>query len=47
MKQVHIEQGPVLEGHGVPLGVVVGIAGQTRLKVSSFFLGKAGIHSPF
>ncbi|KAH9316274.1 hypothetical protein KI387_024901, partial [Taxus chinensis] len=33
-EQVHIEQGPVLEAHGVPLGVVVGIAGQTRLKVT-------------
>ncbi|GLJ39369.1 hypothetical protein SUGI_0803960 [Cryptomeria japonica] len=32
--EVHIEQGPVLEAHGVPLGVVVGIAGQTRLKVT-------------
>lgn len=31
--QVHIEQGPVLESLGQPLGVVEGIAGQTRLKV--------------
>ena len=31
--QVHIEQGPVLEWLGFPLGVVKGIAGQTRLKV--------------
>jgi hypothetical protein len=31
--QVHIEQGPVLEQLGFPLGVVRGIAGQTRLKV--------------
>ena len=31
--QVHIEQGPVLEQVGFPLGVVKGIAGQTRLKV--------------
>lgn len=31
--QVHIEQGPVLESVGLPLGVVKGIAGQTRLKV--------------
>ncbi|XP_075674764.1 allantoate deiminase 1-like [Castanea sativa] len=30
--QVHIEQGPVLEWLGFPLGVVKGIAGQTRLK---------------
>lgn len=33
MLQVHIEQGPVLEWLGFPLGVVKGIAGQTRLKV--------------
>lgn len=33
MLQVHIEQGPVLESAGIPLGVVKGIAGQTRLKV--------------
>lgn len=32
--QVHIEQGPVLEWVGYPLGVVKGIAGQTRLKVT-------------
>lgn len=31
--EVHIEQGPVLEYVGFPLGVVKGIAGQTRLKV--------------
>ncbi|XP_026665818.2 allantoate deiminase 2 isoform X1 [Phoenix dactylifera] len=31
--EVHIEQGPVLETLGYPLGVVKGIAGQTRLKV--------------
>lgn len=31
--QVHIEQGPVLEQLGFPLGLVRGIAGQTRLKV--------------
>ena len=30
----YIEQGPVLEGHGVPLGVVVGITGKTCLKVT-------------
>ncbi|PRQ54596.1 putative allantoate deiminase [Rosa chinensis] len=30
--EIHIEQGPVLEWVGVPLGVVKGIAGQTRLK---------------
>ncbi|XP_065852118.1 allantoate deiminase 2 [Euphorbia lathyris] len=32
--EVHIEQGPVLEWVGFPLGVVKGIAGQTRLKVT-------------
>ncbi|PON89256.1 Allantoate deaminase [Trema orientale] len=32
--EVHIEQGPVLEWVGSPLGVVKGIAGQTRLKVT-------------
>lgn len=31
--QLHIEQGPALEWVGMPLGVVKGIAGQTRLKV--------------
>jgi allantoate deiminase len=31
--EVHIEQGPVLEYAGFPLGVVKGIAGQTRLKL--------------
>ncbi|KAF5474568.1 hypothetical protein F2P56_006456 [Juglans regia] len=31
--EIHIEQGPVLEWLGFPLGVVKGIAGQTRLKV--------------
>lgn len=33
--EVHIEQGPVLEWVGYPLGVVKGIAGQTRLKNST------------
>lgn len=32
--EVHIEQGPVLESVGLPLAVVRGIAGQTRLKVT-------------
>ncbi|KAJ4849099.1 hypothetical protein Tsubulata_034476 [Turnera subulata] len=32
--ELHIEQGPVLEFLGFPLGVVKGIAGQTRLKVT-------------
>ncbi|KAE8770544.1 Allantoate deiminase, chloroplastic [Hordeum vulgare] len=31
--EVHLEQGPVLEAFRYPLGVVNGIAGQTRLKV--------------
>ncbi|KAK7859887.1 allantoate deiminase 2, partial [Quercus suber] len=34
--QVHIEQGLVLEWLGFPLGVVKGIAGQTRLKIYKF-----------
>ena len=38
--EVHIEQGPVLESKGLPLGVVSAIAGQTRAKIS--FVGKAG-----
>ena len=32
--EVHMEQGPVLETQGVPLGPVSAIAGQTRLLVS-------------
>lgn len=36
MLQLHIEQGPVLEWIGFPLGVVKGIAGQTRMKVITF-----------
>ena len=41
--EVHIEQGPVLEGMGLPLGVVSAIAGQTRLAVSvSGVQGHAG-----
>ena len=36
----HIEQGPVLETHDLPIGVVTGIAAQLRLKVS--FRGQAG-----
>ncbi|KAI4388514.1 hypothetical protein MLD38_000834 [Melastoma candidum] len=32
--EVHIEQGPVLEWRGLPLGIVSGIAGQTRLRVT-------------
>ena len=38
--EVHIEQGPVLESKNLSLGVVSGIAGQTRAKIS--FVGKAG-----
>ena len=36
----HIEQGPVLELEGLPVGIVSGIAGQTR--ASFQFLGRAG-----
>jgi allantoate deiminase len=38
--EVHIEQGPVLEAEGVPLGVVTAIAGQTGGRV--VFTGEAG-----
>ncbi len=38
--EVHIEQGPVLEKTGLALGVVSGIAGQTRARVE--FIGLAG-----
>jgi allantoate deiminase len=38
--EVHIEQGPVLEAQGVPVGVVSAIQGQTR--VSLTFTGVAG-----
>jgi allantoate deiminase len=37
--EIHIEQGPVLEAEGVPLAVVEGIAGQTRLGLR--FTGQA------
>jgi allantoate deiminase len=37
--EFHIEQGPVLESLGIPLGVVEGIAGQTRGEFA--FLGRA------
>lgn len=37
--EFHIEQGPVLEKLGMPLGVVEAIAGQSRLEV--IFLGRA------
>jgi allantoate deiminase len=38
--EVHIEQGPVLDDRGLPVGVVTGIAGQTRARVA--FTGRAG-----
>lgn len=38
--EAHIEQGPVLETTGLPLGVATAIAGQTRARV--FLEGKSG-----
>jgi allantoate deiminase len=38
--EVHIEQGPVLEANGALLGVVTGIVGQARLRVT--VIGEAG-----
>ncbi len=38
--EVHIEQGPVLEAKGVPIGIVSAIAGQTRARLT--FTGEAG-----
>ncbi|MBS0659214.1 MAG: Zn-dependent hydrolase [Verrucomicrobia bacterium] len=38
--EVHLEQGPVLEAAGEPLGIVSAIAGQTRIAVE--FIGRAG-----
>ena len=38
--EFHIEQGPVLESLGIPLGIVSAIAGQTRMEVT--FEGVAG-----
>jgi allantoate deiminase len=38
--EVHIEQGPVLEREGVPVGVVTAIAGQTRASLT--LTGEAG-----
>src|SRR5712672_916952 len=38
--EVHIEQGPVLEGENEPLGVVTGIVGQSRMRVT--VTGEAG-----
>jgi allantoate deiminase len=38
--EVHIEQGPVLESRGMPVGVVTAISGQSRLRAE--FRGQAG-----
>jgi allantoate deiminase len=38
--EVHMEQGPVLEARGAPVGVVTGIAGATRAEAT--FTGRAG-----
>lgn len=38
--EAHIEQGPVLEASGLPVGVVSGISGQSRLEIG--FTGEAG-----
>ena len=38
--EVHIEQGPVLEGLGLPVGAVSAIAGQSRYEIT--FTGEAG-----
>lgn len=38
--EVHIEQGPVLEARGIPLGVVSAITGQDRMRIT--FTGQAG-----
>ncbi len=38
--ELHIEQGPVLEREGIPVGIVTGIAGATRLEVT--LTGEAG-----
>lgn len=38
--ELHIEQGPVLEQKELPVGVVTGIQGQSRIRVS--FTGEAG-----
>jgi len=38
--EVHIEQGPVLEDLGLPVGVVTAIAGQARYRIT--FTGSAG-----
>jgi hydantoinase/carbamoylase family amidase len=38
--EIHIEQGPVLEDLGLPVGVVTAIAGQARYRIT--FTGEAG-----
>lgn len=38
--EVHIEQGPVLEAEGLPLGIVTSIAGQSRFSIT--VTGEAG-----
>jgi allantoate deiminase len=38
--EVHIEQGPVLEAENLPLGIVTGIVGQTRMRAVA--VGEAG-----
>ena len=38
--ELHIEQGPVLERRGAPVGIVTAICGQTHAEVT--FLGEAG-----
>ncbi|MGA8487379.1 MAG: hydantoinase/carbamoylase family amidase, partial [Gaiella sp.] len=38
--EIHIEQGPVLEREGLPVGVVTAIAGQTRARI--VLTGEAG-----
>ena len=39
--EVHIEQGPVLEAEGLPLGIVTAINGATRLEVAVDGHGRA------
>ena len=38
--EVHIEQGPILEARGLPVGIVSAIAGQSRFEI--VFAGEAG-----
>jgi amidase, hydantoinase/carbamoylase family len=38
--EVHIEQGPILENEGLPVGIVTAITGQSRIEVT--FHGQAG-----